>query len=803
MKTKLITLLFVIGFIPILSLGQKSYNIIPKPFSEKISKSSKFEFDNNTKVIANPNSGEYSVAEYLQSKLKEYNSDIKPVLSKRNNVRFNIANSIIFTQSSDKKLGKEGYQIDILDDKIIISANENNGFFYGAQTLLQILMISEKDKESSIILVPQGRIIDYPRFNYRGKHMDCARHFFSVEEVKQYIDMLAFHKLNTLHWHLTDDQGWRIEIKKYPNLHKIGGRRSETLVGHYNDNSPQIFDNTPYEGYYLQEEIKDIIRYAQERYINIIPEIEMPGHAVAALAAYPEYSCKGDIKEPATTWGVFDDVYCTKDETFDFLEDILDEVVELFPSPYIHIGGDECPKVRWKECEECQEVIRKNNLKDENELQPYFTRRIENYLKTKGKRTIGWDEILEGSNKEGDIGDAIIMSWQGESGGIDAARKGHDAIMTPSAYLYFDSHQGPADQEPLAIGGFTPLKKVYDYEPVPSELNEEQAKHILGVQACSWTEYIPDFKKLQYMDLPRMSALGEIAWTHKEDKDFEDFLTRVESQFDRYNILGYNFSTSHYAVQSSTYWNKRKQQVELSLSTPMKNADIYYTTNLQEPSEEGALYEKPIVLKKPTTIKARAISRDKAGNKNTNQLQSSLFQQDYTINMVTGKPYYLKDMNPQYSGTSKYTLTDGLFGTKQSYDRWVGTLGNDYIVELDLDKKTSIANISINFLDQTGSWIFAPTQVDFYVSEDGKDYRKIKTVYTKDIIPRDNIYTYSSRIQKEIARTRCENKAIYVSQEIPNIRYIRIEASAIKTCPEGHSGYGYNAHCFADEITVE
>ncbi len=799
MRIKLITLLFIIGFLPTLSFGQNPINIIPQPVSVKMDKSSTFKFDKNTKIIANVDSKEYSVAEYLQSKLKTYNNDIKPVLPKRDNPKYNTVNSIILVLSSDKVLGKEGYQIDILGDKITISANENNGFFYGSQTLLQIIMTAQIDKATSSILIPTGEILDYPRFSYRGKHLDCARHFFSTKEVKDYIDMLAFHKINTFHWHLTDDQGWRIEIKKYPKLTEIASKRKETLVGHYTDNFPQIFDGKPYSGYYSQDEIREIVKYAEERYINIIPEIEMPGHAVAALAAYPEYSCTGKNIEPATTWGVFDDVFCTKEETFTFLQDILDEVIELFPSPCIHIGGDECPKVRWMECPKCQEIITANNLKDEHALQPYFTNRMVNYLKSKGRQTIGWDEILEG----GANSDAIIMSWQGESGGIDAARLGHDAIMVPSAFLYFNNHQGAADQEPLAIGGFTTLKKVYDYEPIPAELTKKEAEHIMGVQACTWTEYIPTYEKLQYMDLPRLSALSEIAWTKKENKNYEDFLIRIETQLHRYNILGYNFATSHYAIQSSTLWNKKKKQVELTLSSPMKNSDIYYTTNSEEPTINTNKYTKPIILKEPTTIKARAISREKNTIKQDNQLKTSLFQQNYTINKATGRKYELENLNPQYAGSSKYTLTDGLFGTKQSYERWVGTLGNDYVLTLDLNQETSISNITINFLDDTESWIFAPTEVSFYVSKDGKNYEKINTIFTKDLEAKNKIYNYSSKIQTEIGKTKCENLPKYVTKELNEIRYVKIEAKAIKICPEGHSGYGYKAHCFADEITVE
>ena len=798
MKLKLIALVLVISFYSTISYGQNSFDIIPQPLSVVLNNSSSFSFSNNTKIICNGDNSEYSIAQFFHSKLKDFGYNLKPILPKKDNPKYNISNSIIFVLSSDKKLGKEGYQLDIINDRIIISANENNGFFYGVQTLLQIIMTAPMDKDNSSKLIPNAQIIDYPRFSYRGKHLDCARHFFTKEEVKNYIDMLAFHKINTFHWHLTDDQGWRIEIKKYPKLQTIASQRKETLVGHYSDNFPQIFDNKPYGGYYTQEEIKEIVEYAKQRYINIIPEIEMPGHALAALAAYPEFSCRQEKLETACTWGVFDDVFCAKEETFNFLQDILDEVIELFPSQYIHIGGDESPKVRWKECPECQKRIKENNLKDEYELQSYFTQRIGEYLSTKGRKIIGWDEILEGGLKT----DAIIMSWQGEKGGVDAAKAGHDAIMTPSAYLYFNFHQGASDQEPLAIGGFTTLKKVYDYEPLPEELNAQETQHIIGVQACTWTEYIDSFEKLQYMDLPRLSALSEIAWTKKENKNYENFLKRIETQIQRYDLLGYKYALSHYAIVASTNWDQTKKQVEVMLKSPMENADIYYTTNLEEPTPKSNKYTKPIILDQTTNLKARAISKEKKKD-NTPKLTSPLFQQNYTLNKATGKKYIIHNPNPQYIGTSKYTLTDGLFGTKQSYDRWVGTLGEDYKVELDLNQPTTLTNISINFLDENGSWIFAPIEVSFYVSQDGKEWEKINTIQTKDLKPTKNIYTYNSKVETEIGRTKCENIPKIVTKPFGNIRYVKIEARTIKTCPEGHSGYGYKAHSFADEITVE
>lgn len=742
----------------------KKFSVIPMPVSIKYDNGF-FTFNDDTKIICNVNSYEYSVAEYLYNNLSKTNTRIKPILAKVDNPKYNTANSIIFILSSDKVLGKEGYQINILGDRIILSANENAGFFNGVQTLIQIISSDKK--------IPCSVIIDYPRFAYRGKHLDCSRHFFTKDEIKKYIDILAYHKINTFHWHLTDDQGWRIEIKKYPKLHLIGSKRKETLVGHYSDNFPQKFDGKEYGGYYTQEEIKEIVQYAKERYITVIPEIEMPGHALAALSAYPELSCRNKPLEAACTWGVFDDVFCNKEETFTFLEDVLEEVVALFPSKYIHIGGDECPKTRWKECPNCQKVIKENGLKNEYDLQSYFMNRIEKFLEKKGRKVIGWDEILEG----GLNGNATIMSWQGESGGIAAAKSGHDAIMTPSAYLYFNFNQGNPDQEPLSIGGYTLLKKVYNYEPIPQELNEKEAKHIIGVQACTWTEYIPNFDMLQYMDLPRLSALSEIAWTKKENKNYDDFLLRVEEQLKRYKSLGLKYALSHYAIQTSTYYNEIKKQVEIKLSSYSKQATIYYTLDGSEPTIKSKKYSKPIIIKNNSTLKAIAF-RDQ-------EKISPLFTQTYAINKATGKKYIMENVNPQYPGSSQYALTDGLFGTKKGFDRWVGTLGKDYIVSLDLGLKTNIKTISINFLDEQGSWVFAPSEVTFFTSTDGKQWKEIKKILTKGLTPKEKIYNY------------------FAQEEVKGVRYIKIEAKSIITCPEGHPGFGYSAHCFADEITIE
>ena len=424
------------------------------------------------------------------------------------------------------------YEVTVTPVGIHISSSSNAGLFYGIQTVLQ-LATENTDSKS----IPFLTIADYPRFSYRGLHLDAGRHFFPVSFVKQYIDWLAFHKFNYFHWHLTEDQGWRIEIKKFPALQTVGSQRKETLVGHAG--IPETFDGTPYGGFYTQEEIKDVVAYAAERYVTIIPEIEMPGHSLAALAAYPSLGCTGGPYEVGTKWGVFPDVFCAgKDETFEFLQQVLDEVMILFPGTYIHVGGDESPKTRWKVCPNCQKRIKKEGLKDEHELQSYFIQRIEKYLNDNGRRLIGWDEILEG----GLAPNATVMSWRGEAGGIAAAKEKHQVIMTPGDWCYFDHYQDSAKTEPLAIGGLTTVKDVYGYEPVPASLSQEEAKLILGAQANLWSEYITTPSHAAYMVYPRACAMAEVLWSPKDSKDYADFLARMQVHLPRLDSLGINYA---------------------------------------------------------------------------------------------------------------------------------------------------------------------------------------------------------------------------------------------------------------------
>jgi hexosaminidase len=440
----------------------------------------------------------------------------------------------------DRALGLdvEGYRLEVTPDRISVRGGGPAAVFYGLQTLRQLLppeLERGQPSPGSAWTIPAVRITDEPRFRYRGMHLDVARHFFPVDFVKSYIDRMALYKFNTFHWHLTEDQGWRIEIERYPRLTEVGAWRKETVVEKNFD--PFIGDGIPYGGFYTQDEVREVVAYAAERFVRVIPEIEMPGHSLAALASYPELACTPGPFEVATRWGVFEDIYCPKEETFTFLENVLTEVMALFPSEYIHIGGDEAPKRRWRESPIAQDIIRREGLEDENELQSWFIQRIERFLNAHGRRLIGWDEILEGGLPP----EATVMSWRGMAGGIEAAREGHDVIMTPTSHLYFDYYQGPPASEPFAIGGNSPLPKVYDFEPVPPELSAAQAAHIIGAQGNVWTEYMKTTDHVEYMVFPRLLALSEVVWSPRAARDWPSFRARLDRELRRLDALGVNY----------------------------------------------------------------------------------------------------------------------------------------------------------------------------------------------------------------------------------------------------------------------
>ncbi|WP_455585440.1 beta-N-acetylhexosaminidase [Bacteroides sp.] len=519
---------------------KERYAIIPAPLSlEK--KQGEFVINSKTRIILRDKKAKKPLP-FLTDRLSQIsglNLKIQNTIGKENN------NIIIFTSTEDKTLKQEGYKINVTDKQIQIQANGEAGFFYAIQSLLQLLppeIYSDKKEFKTKWSIPAVIITDIPRFDYRGLHLDVGRHMYPVTFIKKYIDLLAMQKMNRFHWHLTEDQGWRIEIKRYPKLTEIGSMRAETISNRYSNIFPEIYDSTPYGGFYTQEEIKEVVAYAQKRYVTIIPEIDLPGHMLAALATYPELGCTGGPYKVGTRWGIYDDVLCAGNEDiYPFIENIMDEIFQLFPSEFVHIGGDECPKTRWKVCPKCQAKIKSEKLKNEHELQSYVIKRVEKYINAHGKKVIGWDEILEG----GIAPNAALMSWRGVAGGITAAKSGHPVIMTPNTHVYLDHYQANMDISPLANGRIAALEWTYSYDPIPQELTPEEAENIKGIQANVWTEYIRTPEQVEYMAYPRANAVAEIGWSSPDRRNWNDYLKRLQIQFERWSFYGLNYAT-HY-----------------------------------------------------------------------------------------------------------------------------------------------------------------------------------------------------------------------------------------------------------------
>ena len=656
---------------------------------------------------------------------------------------------------------EEGYQLEVDQNKISITAKTTKGAFYAVQSLIQLLPISVSKGEP--IGVQAISIKDAPQFKYRGMHLDVGRHFFSVDFIKKYIDLISRLKMNTFHWHLTEDQGWRIEIKKYPKLQEIAAYRKETLIGHYSD-QPHQFDGKRYGGYYTQEQIKEIVAYAQARQVTVIPEIEMPGHSQAAIAAYPELGCTGKPVEVATKWGVFEEVYCPKESTFEFLEDVIDEVITLFPGKYIHIGGDEAPKTRWKNCNHCQKLIKQKGLKDEHGLQSYFISRMEKYINSKGKQIIGWDEILEG----GLAPNATVMSWRGTNGAVEAAKEGHDVILTPGSHCYFDHYQSDNENEPVAIGGFLPLEKVYSFNPIPKELNKEQSKYVLGAQGNVWTEYMPNEKKVEYMAFPRVVALSEVVWSSSKHRNYTDFVKRLEIYQKQLDKLNVNYANHLYEVKGALKNVQGTLSYELNATT--KTYPIYYSVDGSEPS---ILYSKPIPIDSTVTIKAGIyeMGTDRKGG---------LFQQSINIHKGVGAKITLnKDPHSSYNAGGKEALINGISGNNKRYGdkEWLGFSGEDIEITIEFDKPINIKSIATRFHNGNGQWIYAPKKVEISFNND--PFIPI-SLSADDLL----VYMHVTFDQKEVKKLRIK---------VPNYGII----------PEGKQGAGHKAWTFIDELIIE
>lgn len=736
--------------------------IIPQP--EKLTiKSGSFEINKSTQLkIESEHPDVQYVLNYLNDRFEKAAGFRLPLGSSDENV-------LVFSLNENIQ-NREGYHLDVDSRQIHISASQPAGLFYGVQTLLQLLppeIYADKVQQKTEWIVPTIAIEDAPRFSYRGLHLDVARHFFNVEEVKSYIDDLAYHKMNTFHWHLTEDQGWRIEIKKYPKLTEIGAFRKGTLIGHYSD-QPHQFDGKRYGGFYTQEEVKEVVQYAKERFVSVIPEIELPGHAQAAIAAYPELACSEGPFEVWQLWGVSENVYCPKEETFQFLEDVLTEVIDLFPSKYIHIGGDECPKKSWEESEFCQSLMKREGLKNEHELQSWFITRMEQFINSKGRNIIGWDEILEG----GLAPNATVMSWRGEQGGIEAAKQKHDVIMTPTTYCYFDYYQSDHPDEPLAIGGHLPLKKVYAYNPVPEELSAEEAKYILGVQGNLWSEYIKTYDKVEYMVYPRATALAEVAWSKLEHKDFEDFVKRLGHHFKRFDYAGINAANHLYELELNAHATGKG--IEIEFKTLAEDAAIFYTTDGTTPTQKSNLYKRPFPLTENATIRAQAFLKGKKAGRGT--------EQKVRFHQAAGKSIALKSQPaPLYAGSGITGLINGIAASETNFKdgEWLGFIGDDFEAVIDLGEVKNIEQVKLQFFNDNGSWIFLPSEVMIYSSDNGIDFKK-------------------QGLEKNISG---ENGIVSVLFPIENTnaQYLKVLAKNLGEHPKT----GGDVWLFVDEIVVE
>lgn len=678
-----------------------------------------------------------------------------------------------------KGIQEEGYELSVSPSVISISASSDKGIFYGVQSLIQTLpAIRTNDK----LQIPCMEIKDYPRFQWRGMMLDVSRHFFSPDLVKEFIDLLATYKMNVFHWHLVDGAGWRLEIKKYPKLTQQAAWRVDDSDKTWNWSEIQFNQDrnqSTYGGYYTQEQAKEIVEYAKARNIMVVPEIEMPGHSEAVMAAYPELSCNAQ-NHFGQSGNFFaskvESNYCAgNDNSFVFLQNVLTEVMKIFPSTYIHVGGDEVDKTSWKHCPKCQGRMKKENLKDENELQSYFMHRIEKFLVSQKRKMIGWDEILEG----GLAPEATVMSWRGEKGGIEAAKMGHDVIMTPTTPCYFDYYQGDPETEPLAFGGGNTLKLVYDYEPIPEELSADEAKHILGSQANLWTEYISTYEHVEYMTLPRMLALSEVLWSPKEKRNWANFTQRLQPHLRSFEQRGIHYSKGNFKVDIQSVLVDNKHVV--SLLSENSNAVIYYTLNGTEPSTTSFKYEKPFNISGTTTIKASMAVNDKI-------MTRKPAEQSFTSNKGIGQIInFSSTFSQYYPANGSSTLLDGIRGSKDISKQWLAFNGVDMIATIDLQKSTLIRSIALGAIQNWQQWIFLPQWVKFEISEDGINYKEITIVQNEVSLTEKN--THLKDFKAELTPQKAQ--------------YIRVTAKNLGKCPIGHPGENQASWLFVDEIMIE
>lgn len=749
---------------------EANYNIIPAPQEIMLTDNGKFTLSSDVKIV-------YPQGNELMERNARYLADY---LNKATGNTYKTeagtdGQGNILLQLVQDDDAPEGYTLKVNGDGVVITGASEAGVFYGIQTLRKSIPIVA----NSTPVLADVEIKDVPRFGYRGVHFDVSRHFFTVDEVKQFIDMMALHNMNRLHWHISDDQGWRIEIKKYPLLTKIGSQRKETVIGR---NSGE-YDGKPYGGFFTQEQARDIVNYAAERYITVIPEIDLPGHMQAALAAYPHMGCTGGPYDVWTMWGVSEEVLCAgNDSVLTFIDDVLTEIMDIFPSEYIHIGGDECPKVRWEACPKCQARIKELGIKSDDKhtkeeyLQSFIITHGDKFLAEHGRKMIGWDEILEGGLAK----DATVMSWRGEGGGIEAARQHHNVIMTPNTYFYFDYYQSnDTENEPLSIGGYVPLERVYSYEPAVSALTPEEQKYIIGIQANHWTEYILNFPHLQYMALPRWAALSEVQWSSPEKRNYEDFMKRLPQMIDMYKSEGYNYAKHAFDVDADFNINPDAGVVEVSLKT-IDNAPIHYTLDGSEPDGTSSVADSILQIKDNCTFKAVAVRP--WGN-------SRVFTENIAFSKSSCKPIVANQpVSKQYEFNGAPTLVDGLKGNgNYKTGRWIGFYRNDMDVTIDLQQPTDISSVSFTTCVEKGDWIFDIRGITIEVSDDNKTFTKVFSEEYPAMTEADRNGLYDHKFAFEPVKTR----------------YVRVLAPVEHSIPAWHGGAGNEGFIFVDEIVID
>ena len=748
---------------------EANYQIIPMPLDIQLAEQGMFILTEGTPVIyPEGNAKMQNNANFLAEYVKEKTGiTLAPTAG--------TDGKGIILKVEENKEKPEGYSLKVSADNVIICGGSEAGVFYGIQTLRKSLPVAQGGK----VALPAVEINDAPRFNYRGGMLDVARHYFTLDSLKRYIDLLAMHNINRFHWHLSEDQGWRIEIKSRPLLTEKGSMRKQTVIGR---NSGK-YDGKPYGGFYTQEEAREIVAYAADRYITVIPEIDMPGHMMGALHAYPELGCTGGPYDVWCQWGVSEEVLCAgNDATLKFIEDVLGEIVQIFPSEYIHVGGDECPKTRWKSCPKCQARIKALGIKGDEKhtaeeyLQSFVINHAEKFLNSKGRQMIGWDETLEG----GLAPNATVMSWRGEGGGIEAARQKHNVIMTPNTYLYFDYYQTKdTENEPLAIGGYLPLDRVYSYEPVPKVLNPEEQKYIVGVQANLWTEYISTFSQAEYMLLPRLAALSEIQWSSADKKNYECFLSRLPRMVQLYDVKQYNYATHAFDITANLVPDSNEGVLKVSFKT-IDNCPIHYTLDGSEPTAASPLYKDTLKITEACTISA-------VGIRPTGK--SRVFTEKLNIHKATFKPITLMQPSSRgYTFGGAGTLLDGLKGQfNYKTGHWIGFQGNDVEAVIDMKEPTEVSSVSVSTLVEKGDWIFGARTFAVYTSEDGKDFKEVACEeYPAMTLDNPNqIYEHTLKFNPV------------------STRYLKVFVQSEHSMPLWHGSNGAPAFIFIDEIVVE